>query len=530
MVNQEIINYGLILQQLKDKIKIAQTRAILAVNNELLKTYWEIGDIIQKQENKVNWGSKVIDKLSADLKGEFPEMKGLSPRNLRYMRDFAVAYPDFPILQQPAAKLESAVNHLDIILQQAAAKLPWGHHQLILTKVKTSEERNFYIHKAVENGWSRSILEHHIGNKLYQAQGAGTNNFRNTLPIYQSDLANQIFKDPYNLDFILIGEKARERDLENALLTHITKFLLELGDGFAFMGRQKLLGVAGREYYIDLLFYHTKLRRHVVIELKIGEFEPEYVGKMNLYLGLADDQLKGEHDQPAIGLILCKTKNKVIAEYALRDTTKPIGIAEYKIAEMLPEDIKGELPSIEEIEASLDEKMSGGETPVANKLKKLLAKISDIKEEQVEVGKNDESVLKIIESFIVPLKKKIEDDLECELSPLFDQKKITLFFDSQEFKPDLEMPELLVQNSDFQHIIISVRFLGLKKMGLKAFNTFLDLYIYLGQYKYSISFERYAKKSFLEKLYHQGVSKEELDNISDLLKERLIDTIEEQMG
>ena len=338
MAGKELLQYGELLHKLKEKIKSAQQRAILAVNNELLSVYWEIGNSIAEQEKLVGWGGKTVDKLAADLKAEFPEMKGLSPRNLRYMRDFYLAYPSF--LQQLAAKTELPENKQNAILQQAAAKLPWGHHLVLLTRLKTTDEREFYIHKAVENGWSRSILEHQIESGLHKTQGALVSNFKNTMPAYQSELTSQVFKDPYNFDFIMLGDQAKERDLEDALMAHVTKFLLELGAGFAFMGRQKRFDAGGREFFIDLLFYHTKLRRHIIIELKIGEFEPEYVSKMNLYLGLADDQLKGEYDEPAIGLILCKTNNKIVAEYALRDTSKPIGIAEYKIAERLPENIK----------------------------------------------------------------------------------------------------------------------------------------------------------------------------------------------
>lgn len=370
MAGKELIQYSELLQKLKEKIKTAQQRAILAVNNELLSVYWEIGNAIAEQEQQAGWGGKIVDKLAADLKAEFSEIKGLSPRNLRYMRDFALAYPAF--LQQAAAKIELPENKQNAILQQAAAKLPWGHHQVLLTRLKTTDERAFYIHKAVENGWSRSILEHQIESGLHRTQGALVNNFSNTMPAYQSELTAQVFKDPYNFDFIMLGEQAKERDLEDALMTHVTKVLLELGAGFAFMGRQKRFEAGGREFFVDLLFYHTKLRRHIIIELKIGEFEPEYVSKMNLYLGLADDQLKGEHDEPAIGLILCKTNNKIVAEYALRDTSKPIGIAEYKIAERLPNEIRGKLPSIEEIENALGEVEN--EQPLTKKVKNVLKK------------------------------------------------------------------------------------------------------------------------------------------------------------
>lgn len=355
MSSQPDSNYRNILQSLKEKIRQARLKATLAVNKELLKVYWEIGNTILQQQKKEGWGTKVIDRFITDLKTAFPNMKGLSPRNVKYMRAFAEAYPNFEFVQRSVAQIQSNKNQDLIIVQQSIAQLPWGHNCTLLDKLDTIEERLFYAQKAVTYGWTRDLLVQQIENGLYKRQGALTSNFQLALPDYDSELAFQLFKDPYQLDFIMLGEKAKERDLENALMNHITKLLLELGDGFAFMGRQKRLELGGKEFFIDLLFYHTKLRRHIIIELKIGEFEPEFVSKMNLYLGIADDTLKGKYDNTSIGLILCKTKNKIIAEYALRDTSKPIGIAEYKIAAKLPEDIKGALPSIQEIENWLDE-------------------------------------------------------------------------------------------------------------------------------------------------------------------------------
>lgn len=362
-------NYSAILQDLKEKIRQARLRATLAVNAELLKIYWEIGYTILQQQKSEGWGAKVIDRLAADLRLEFTDMKGLSPRNFKYMRAFADAYPDFIIVQQSIAQLQNIDREPSgfvqaalaqtgstsnpLIVQVPLAQLTWYHHITLLDKIKDPKIRNFYIQKTAENGWSRNVMVHQIESGLHKRQGTLTNNFQLTLPSYDSELALQLFKDPYHLDFVMLTEEAKERDLEDALMNHITKLLLELGDGFAFMGRQKRFEAGGKEFFIDLLFYHTKLRRYVIIDLKIGEFEAEFVSKMNLYLGVADDTLRGKYDEFSIGLILCKTKNKIVAEYALRDTNKPIGIAEYKIGAMLPEDIKGKLPSIEEIEAVL---------------------------------------------------------------------------------------------------------------------------------------------------------------------------------
>ncbi len=315
-------NYTSILQDLKEKIRRARLQATIAVNNELLNVYWEIGEAIRIQEQIEGWGTKTIERLAKDLRLEFQDMKGLSPRNLRYMRDFALAYPQFTVLQGRVEMSEINENQHFVILQRSVAKLPWGHNCTLLDKVNQVEERAFYAQKTVQNGWTRDMLVNQIESGLFKRQGAITNNFEVTLPDYQSELALQLFKDPYHLDFVMLGEEAKEKDLEDALMNHITKLLLELGDGFAFMGRQKRLEAGGREFFVDLLFYHTKLRRYVIIDLKIGEFEPEFISKMNLYLGLADDTFMGQHDEPSIGLILCKTKNKIVAEYALRDTNK----------------------------------------------------------------------------------------------------------------------------------------------------------------------------------------------------------------
>jgi len=329
--------YQALLSDLKERIASAQLRAALSVNRELIALYWQIGRAIQERQDAYGWGARVIARLSADLRRAFPDMKGFSPRTLQYMRTFAGAYPDL------------------VIAQQVLHDLPWGHVMRLLDTVPDSVERDWYARQAVEYGWSRAMLTHHIDSRLYLRQGQAPTNFERTLPASQSDLAQQVLKDPYNFDFLSLGKEAHERDLERGLLEHIQAFLLELGVGFAFMGSQYRLAVSGRDYYIDLLFYHTKLHSHVVLDLKMGEFEPAYAGMMNFYLSAADDLLRTPGDGPSIGIILCKSKDKVVAEYALRDVAKPIGVSEFRILESLPEELQGSLPTIEELEASLDE-------------------------------------------------------------------------------------------------------------------------------------------------------------------------------
>jgi predicted nuclease of restriction endonuclease-like (RecB) superfamily len=328
-------SYPQFLADLKKRIQDAQLRTSLAVNQQLVLLYWQIGrDILNRQERE-SWGAKVIDRLSADLKRAFPEMKGFSPRNLKYMRAFAEAWPD------------------EAIVQAVLAQITWYHNLAILEKVTAFEDRIWYAKATVQHGWSRNVLVHQIESGRRHRQGKAIANFHRTLPALQSDLAQDITKDPYIFDFLTLGDDAHERDLERGLLDHLRQFLLELGVGFAFVGSQYRLNVGNQEFYIDLLFYHLKLRSYIVIDLKMKSFEPEFAGKMNFYLSAVDDLLRHPDDQPSIGIILCKTRERFVAEYALRDINKPIGISEYRLAESLPETLKGSLPSIEELETEL---------------------------------------------------------------------------------------------------------------------------------------------------------------------------------
>jgi len=303
----------------------------------MILTNWHIGrDILTRQEEQ-GWGAKIIDRLAMDLRRAYPDMTGLSPRNLKYMRAFAEAWPEEPIVQQ------------------AAAQIPWFHNCILLDKVKDQKERAWYIGKTIENGWSRAVLVHWIESDLYQRQGKARTNFEKTLPPLQSDLARETLKDPYNFEFLTLAADAEERALQKGLLEHIQQFLIELGAGFAFVGQQYRLEVGDEDFFIDLLFYHLKLRCYIVIDLKTTGFKPEYAGKMNFYLLAVDDQLRHADDKPSIGIVLCKAKNQVVAEYALRDLAKPVGVSSYvtKLVESLPPSLRGSLPSPEELEAEL---------------------------------------------------------------------------------------------------------------------------------------------------------------------------------
>jgi predicted nuclease of restriction endonuclease-like (RecB) superfamily len=336
-------DYAAWLAELKTRIHTAQQRAALAVNRELVLLYWQIGQDIRARQEREGWGAKVIERLAQDLRTAFPDMKGFSPRNLKYMRAFAEAWPDAEFVQQ------------------AAAQLPWFHLCTLIDKLKTREARDWYLAKAVENNWSRNVLVMQIETRLRECNGQAITNSPVQLPRPLSDLARESLKDPYRLDFLGLGEDAQERAIEGAIVGHITQFLIELGAGFAYVGRQVHIEVGGDDFFIDLLFYHLKLRCYVVIELKAGAFKPEHAGQLSFYLSAVDAQMTAEHDNPTIGLLLCKSKNKVVAEYALRDSSKPIGVAEYQLLEALPADLQTSLPSIEELEKTLLQSGNGDE-------------------------------------------------------------------------------------------------------------------------------------------------------------------------
>lgn len=325
------------LADIKNRVLTARHKAVLAVNAELVSLYWHIGrDILQRQAAQ-GWGSKVIDRLGRDLREAFPEMKGFSRANLLYMRAFAEAWTDFEIVQQ------------------TVGQLPWGHNVLLLNRIKEQEARLFYVQKAIAENWSRATLEVHIKNRLHERQGKAVTNFAARLPAPTSALAQETLKDPYLFDFLSLGEDAQEREIENALMQHITRFLLELGNGFAFVGRQYRLEVNGDEFFIDLLFYHTRLKCYVVVELKATAFKPEHAGQLNFYLAAIDAQVKAPDDHPTIGLLLCKTQNRLVAEYALSGIDKPIGIAEYELVRALPEPLVTNLPTVEQLENELSD-------------------------------------------------------------------------------------------------------------------------------------------------------------------------------
>ncbi len=341
MKNENLISlpqgYDTLLATLKARIHQARMTAALAANAEVVKLYLDIGREILSRKAVEGWGTGIIARLAKDLRAAFPDMKGLSPRNFGYMRQLAELCVATPILQQ------------------VAAKLPWGHTLVLIDRLSADNERLWYGLKAIENGWSRAVLQMQIETQLHVRQGSThkISNFKDRLPDLQSDMALEVLKDPYMFDFLSVGEKAHEREIERELVHHITDFLLELGSGFSYVGKQVHLEVAGEDFYLDLLFYHLKLRCYVVIELKAGAFKPEYAGKLNFYCSVVDDMLRHENDNPTIGLLLCQEKNGLLAEYALRDMVKPLAVSDYALTRAVPENLKTSLPTVEEIEREL---------------------------------------------------------------------------------------------------------------------------------------------------------------------------------
>ncbi len=340
-MSQDIIktdNYRNLIADLKHRIQDAQIKAAVTVNTQLIALYWDIGKQIAEKQQASGWGDAVIEQIAKDLSREFQNMKGFSRANLYRMTRFYAFY----------------ANQEEFVAQ-AVRQIPWGHNILIFQQIKDHSKALWYVRKTIENGWSRNVLAHQIDSRLYerQAEKPRIDNFTEQLPAPQSDLARETLKDPYVFDFLSVGDEAHERELETALVERITRFMLELGKGFAFVGRQYHLEVGGEDFYIDLLFYHLRLHCYVAIELKTGPFKPEYTGKLNFYLTALDEQVKMQEDGPSIGLILCRDRNNVIAEYALRDVNKPIGISRYALAATLPEELRASFPTVEEVEAEL---------------------------------------------------------------------------------------------------------------------------------------------------------------------------------
>lgn len=530
MAGKELKNYSIVLKQLQEKIRVAKFNAILAVNAELIKIYWEIGNVIAEQEKVGGWGSKIIDNLARDLKIEFPDMSGFSKRNLIYMRDFSLAYP---ILQQAVAKTQNTEIQEITFLQPVVAKIPWTHHTLILDKVKTEKERLFYIEKTVENKWTKNVLTLQLNNQLHLRQGNAITNFKDTLPMVNSELANEHFKSKYIFDFVSLSEEAKERDLENALIAQLKKFMLELGRGFAYVGNQFCLQVDNDEFFTDLLFYNTRLHCYVVFELKIGAFKPEYAGKLNFYLSAMDEQVKLPEDKPTIGILLCSTPNKTVVEYALRGINKPMGVADFEREIILPENLKTELPTIDELTFVIEhevQEIENTKKTLDTKLDKLKNIIGNLKSEEA-VKKDNKYIKEIYYKFLVPLVENVTGVLEKEIYSLFDSTGLVVFYNNGpgidcHSNPDFDVR--ILRGDVIDKIMIEFQFNGFKKAGTNAFNCHQNIYIEFLEYKYEIKTDAFTA-TYPTKLYSQIPNKEEIDEISEMLLNKIVDEISEKV-
>lgn len=505
-------NYINVLNDLKCKIRNARLKTAVTVNIELNKLYWEIGKVILEQQSNNGWGAKTIDKLASDLKHEFPDFQGLSIRNLKYMRAFAVAY-----------------HKLNPFVQPSVAQIPWTHHTIILDKVKTLDERLFYIEKTLQNGWSKTVLGVHIKNELYKSQGRAITNFTETLPVLQSDLAQETLKNPYIFDFLSFSEEIKERELEKALIQHLNKFIRELGRGFAFVGNQKNLNVEGDDYFLDLLFYNYHLHCFVVFELKVGDFKPEYAGKLNFYVNTVNEQLKGEGDNPTIGVLLCKTPNETVLKYSLQNIKAPIGVSDYVLANALPIQIKTEMPTIEELEVELEKEIQELKKPIDRKLDRVRELISNLKEPKVKEKRNPQTSKRVFIKVVLPIKNGIINGL-AEILKDFEDSEVIVYMDGRGFKTDKELHEYIKEQKEFREYRIDMRLNGFKHAGTKAFNICQDVTIITDKYNYSIRLNRPQPQSnLLEKLYHEMPTKKEYDEVIEKYIENILDEITMQI-
>lgn len=525
-------NYQNILRDLKEKIRKAKLQASLSANVHLIAVYWEIGVTISQQETVEGWGAKTILKLSKDLREEFPDMKGFSERNLRYMRDFALAYPGAPFLQQSVAEIQDTEKQIDVILQPLVAKLPWGHHTVILDRVKSKEERQFYMQKTIENAWSKSVLAIQIENGLYQRQGKAITNFSSTLPSPDSDLAQETIKNPYLFDFISFGEKIQERELEKALIKHLKEFMLELGKGFAYVGNQFNINVDGNDFYLDLLFFNFHLNCFVIFELKVGEFKPEFVGKLNFYVNSIDAQIKDKSHKPTIGVLLCKTPNETVVGYSLQGIDKPIGVADYQLAKALPKELKSEIPTIEELEAEIEKEYEELKSPSQKRFESLKEKLTQLKGKEIKQAATTPVLYEIVDKSLIPLYKVLIERMEA-FNDLFVSSSYTwqgknkVFTEVAQVETEWKNEEFLKSNFE---LYFSYRMEGFKKAGTEAFSMGFQLNWRIDTYWYGFSLVNYNNQQpIVKKLYHEQLSKEDIEIVVEVASNFVMDDMERQL-
>lgn len=523
-------NYLTVLENLKSKIRNARQQVAVTVNTELLGLYWEIGNVILHQQKQAGWGAKVIEKLAIDLKLEFPDFKGLSARNLWYMRSFAEAWPKTPILQPLVAELQVSDKHAVTFMQPLVAQIPWAHHIVLLNKTKAGEERLFYLQKIIENGWSKSVLYMQIDSQLYLRQGKAINNFKSTIPKPFSDHAREVLKNPYVFDFLGIGEEMQERELEKALMQHIKKFTLELGRGFAYVGNQYNLTVENDDYFLDLLFYNYHLHCFVVFELKVSNFKPEYAGKLNFYISVINEKIKGKKDLPTIGILLCKTPNETVVKYSLQSINAPIGVAEYVFTKALPKQLKGDMPTIEELEQELEKELEGfneQSDPVTAKLKALKDRLKVVELNEMQVTLTYTVFKKLYKESLRPLFKELIKQLA-----VFEED---FYMSSYGWETnassvnDIPALDILLSNERCMKNISEIGFFydlwGFKKGEIECYNEHLFLKISIQNYWYDFTLNN-DHQPFLKKFYHQPLNKNDILQIVDVMMTKVIGGME----
>lgn len=524
--------YLSVLKKLKVQIRHARQKVALTVNTELLELYWEIGNTISRQIHLEGWGTKVIEKLAKDLKMEFPDLKGLSFRNLHYMKTFAEAWPRNSILQPVVAKLQDSDGQSFKFLQPLVAKLPWAHHIVLLNKTKTAEERLFYLKKSIENGWSKSVLAAQIDSQLHLRQGKAITNFEFTLPKPQSDLARETLKNPYIFDFLGFEEDIQERELEKALMQHIKKFTLELGRGFAYVGNQYNLKVEDDEYFLDLLFYNYQLHSFVVFELKVCDFKPEFAGKLNFYISTINEKIKGEKDLPTIGVLLCKTPNETVVKYSLQNINAPMGIAEYEYTKALPKQLKRGMPTIEELEKELEkevEEFKDHVNPVDARLKTIKERLKRKSENEIQELATYAALTRIYNDGLRPLYQEVIKQLSV-FEQDFCRNAIKWYANGFSAGSIEGLDELWGNEKQLmrlKRLTFDYSFYAFKKAGVDCYNQYISLTFERHEYWYAFSLFNYNKNQpFLKKLYHQPLTKIDIQTVIELLMNEIMDRME----
>lgn len=529
--------------EIKNRIRSSQQKAALAVNRELLDLYWFIGEALVAKQTE--WGDKFIDNLARDLKVEFPDMKGFSKRNLETIRRWYSFYssnlefaqqavaqlkidPKFSNAQQGVAQSEQTGKQpVDQKIKALLYSVPWGQHSVILTKVKSPEEACFYLVKTVQNSWSRSNLTQHISTDLYNRQGKALTNFALTLPEPQADLAQEIIKNPYNFDFLTLQVDARELEVERALIQHLKKFMLELGKGFAYVGNQYNLNVEGDDFFLDLLFFNYNLNRFVIFELKVGDFKPEFAGKLNMYVNTVNDKVKMPHHEDTIGILLCKTPNKTVVEYSIKGIQTPLGVSEYSFQTALPEELIVGLPTVEQLEEEIAAEMEELKDPLDEKRTKILELINAKGKEEITTLKDIHAIEKIIKTVQFKISDRIIQTIdEKGINDWFVSQQIFYYLDHTGFEHNKRMDVLrsLITTRNAHNLSFDISYDGFKKAGTKTFGSSLRLKIELSRYKYVVTFE-FDEKIKYEYLYSHEMTDSEINEISISFVGELMDQI-----